>query len=162
LAAGLLAGGCAKNETQPPAAAAKAPETAPSGAGKIPVTTASAEAKAEFLKGRDSAEKLQITDSIAHYAKAASLDPGFASAELSPANSAPTGKEFFEHLHKAVGLADKASNGERLLILAAEAGANANPAKQKEYLDALVAAYPNDERAHFNLGGWYFGQQQYP
>ena len=61
-----------------------------------------------------------------------------------------------------MSLADKASNGERLLILATEAGANNNPAKQKEYLDQLVAAYPNDERAHFNLGGYYFGQQDYP
>src|ERR1041385_8083394 len=25
----------------------------------------------------------------------------------------------------------------------------------------LVAAYPNDERAHFNLGGYYFGQQDF-
>lgn len=160
LAAGLVAGGCAKKETS--ASAAAAPEATPAGGGKIPVTTSSAEAKAEFLKGRDNVERLLITDSIAHFQKAASLDPNFAWAELSLANSAPTGKEFFEHLHKAVSLADKASNGEKLLILATEAGANANPARQKEYLDALVAAYPNDERAHFNLGGYYFGQQDYP
>jgi tetratricopeptide (TPR) repeat protein len=60
-----------------------------------------------------------------------------------------------------VALADKASDGERMLIQAAEAGANADPAKQKEILDKLVAAYPNDERAHFNLGGYYFGQQDF-
>lgn len=166
LVLGLIAGwsqaGCAKRETPAPAQTTRAPEPTPAGGGKIPVTTSSAEAKAEFLKGRDDFEKLLITDSIAHFQKAVSLDPGFAWAELSLANSAPTGKEFFEHLHKAVSLADKASNGEKLLILAAEAGANADPAKQKEYLDALVAAYPNDERAHFNLGGFYFGQQQYP
>ena len=33
--------------------------------------------------------------------------------------------------------------------------------KQKDYLDKLVAAYPNDERAQFNLGNYYFGQQDY-
>ena len=162
LAAGWSEGGCAKKDTPTPAQTARAPEPTPAGGGKIPVTTSSGEAKAEFLKGRDNLEKLLITDSIAHFQKAVSLDPGFASAELALANSAPTGKEFFEHLQKAVGLADKASNGEKLLILATEAGANANPAKQKEYLDTLVAAYPNDERAHFNLGGYFFGQQQYP
>jgi tetratricopeptide (TPR) repeat protein len=162
LSAGPWTGGCAKKETPTPAPAPQAPQPTLAGGGKIPVTTSSAEARAEFLKGRDNFEKLLITDSIAHFQKAASLDPGFASAELALANSAPTGKEFFEHLHKAVGLADKASNGEKLLILAAEAGANANPAKQKEYLDTLVTAYPNDERAHFNLGGYFFfGQQQY-
>ena len=159
--AGLAIGGCAKKETAPPAAAVEAKTPTPAG-GKIPVTTASAEAKAEFLQGRDMAEKLLITDSVQHFQKAASLDPTFAWAELSLANSAPTGKEFFEHLHKAVGLAAKASDGERLLILATEAGANNDAVKQKEYLEQLVAAYPNDERAHFNLGGYYFGQLDYP
>jgi tetratricopeptide (TPR) repeat protein len=127
--------------------------------GKIPVTTSSEEARKEFLAGRDLAEKLRITDSIAHFDKAISLDPNFALAELNRANVSPTAKEFFEHLKKAVALADKASDGERMLIEANEAGANANPTKQKEILEKLVAAYPNDERAHFNLGGFYFGQQ---
>ncbi len=161
LAAGLSAAGCTRKETPTPAAAGPAPGPTAVGGGKIPVTTASAEARDEFLKGREDVEKLQITNSIAHFQKAASLDPAFAWAELGLANSAPTGKEFFEHLNKAVSLAGKASDGERLLILATEAGANTDAAKQKEYLDALVAAYPNDERAHFNLGGYYFGQQQY-
>src|SRR6266496_3747017 len=160
--AGLGSGGCAKKEVAAAAAVSEAPAPTPAGGGKIPVTTSSAEARAEFLQGRDLAEKLLVTDSNAHFAKAASLDPSFAWAELSLATSAPTGKEFFEHLNKAVSLADKASNGERLLILATEAGANNNALKQKEYLDQLVAAYPDDERAHFNLGGYYFGQQDYP
>jgi tetratricopeptide (TPR) repeat protein len=162
LTLGLAAGmtfACAKKEAPAPAAETQA--TAPDGE-KIPVTTASADAKAEFLQGRDLSEKLRITDSIAHFEKAASLDPSFALAELSLANSAPTGREFFEHLDKAVSLADKASNGEKLLILATQAGANNNPVKQKELLDELVAAYPNDERAHFNLGGYHFGQQEFP
>ncbi len=160
VAAGFATGGCAKKEAPAPAAAAVAPT--PAGGGKIPVTTSSAEAKAEFLQGRDMVEKLLITDSVAHFQKAVSLDPNFAWAELDLANSAPTGKEFFEHLHKAVSLADKASNGEKLLILATEAGANNNAVKQKEYLDQLVAAYPDDERAHFNLAAYHFGQQDYP
>ena len=129
--------------------------------GKIAVTTSSDEARKEFLAGRDLSEKLRITDSVAHYDKALSLDPNFALAELSRAQASPTAKEFFEHLKKAVALSDKASDGERLLIQAAEAGANGDPTKQKEILDKLVAAYPNDERAHFNLGGYYFGQQDF-
>ncbi len=129
--------------------------------GKIPVTTSSEEARKEFLAGRDLSEKLRITDSIAHFDKAISLDPNFALAELNRANVSPTAKEFFEHLKKAVALADKASDGERMLIQANEAGANGDPTKQKEILEKLVAAYPNDERAHFNLGGYYFGQQDF-
>ena len=159
VAAGIGVSACAKKEAPAPVAET---QPTPANGGKIPVTTASADAKTEFLQGRDLAEKLRITDSLAHFEKAASLDPNFAWAELNLATSAPTGKEFFEHLNKAVSLADKASNGEKLLILATEAGANNNAVKQKEYLDQLVAAYPNDERAHFNLGGYYFGQQDYP
>lgn len=155
------AGACAKKEAAAPAPAAAEAKPTPAGDGKIPITTASAEAKAEFIQGRDLTEKLKVTDAGPHYRKAVELDPNFAWAELSVANSAPTGKEFFEHLDKAVALADKASNGERLLIQAAKALANGDAVQQKEKLEALVAAYPNDERAHFNLGGFYFGQQEY-
>ena len=86
-------------------------------------------------------------------------DPNFALAHLNRANVSPTAKEFFDHLKQAVSLSDKASEGERLLILGTEAGANGNAPKQKETLEKLVAAYPNDERARFTLGGYYFGQQ---
>ena len=135
--------------------------TTSSNSGKIPVTTSSEEARKEFLQGRDLAEKLLAQDSIKHFDKAISLDPNFAYAELARANSSPTAKEFFDHMKKAVSLSGKASEGEKLLILANEAGANGDVAKQKEYLDKLVAAHPNDERARFNLGGYYFGQQDY-
>src|SRR6185295_20031244 len=99
LVVGVSVAGCAKKEA--PAPAAEATQATPADGGKIPVTTANADAKAEFLQGRDLAEKLVITDSIEHFQKATQLDPNFALAELSLANSAPTGGEFFEHLHKA-------------------------------------------------------------
>jgi hypothetical protein len=100
--------------------------------GKIAVTTSSEDARKEYLAGRDLQEKLRITDSIQHFDKAISLDSNFALAELNRAAVSPTAKEFFEHLNKAVSLAGKASDGERMLIEATEAGANANPTKQKE------------------------------
>ena len=137
-----------------------APAASPGG-GKIPVTTSSEEARKEFLQGRDLAERLLAQDSIQHFDKAVALDPNFALAELGRANASPTAKEFFDHLKKAVSLAGKASEGERLLILANEAGANGEAVKQKEHLDKLVAAHPNDERAHFQLGGYHFGQQDF-
>jgi tetratricopeptide (TPR) repeat protein len=127
--------------------------------GKIPITTKSADAKTEFLQGRDLSEKLLGQESLAHFDKAIALDPDFASAELARANNSPTAKEFFDHLNKAVSLADKASEGEKIYILANQAGANGDVTKQKEYLEKLVAAYPNDERAQLNLGNYYFAQQ---
>jgi tetratricopeptide (TPR) repeat protein len=133
---------------------------ASSDGGKIPITTSSEEARKEFLTGRDLSERLLAQDSLAHFDRALALDPEFASAELARGISSPTTKEFFEHQKKAVSLAAKASNGEKLLIMANEAGANGVTEIQKEYLDQLVAAYPNDERAQFTLGNYYFGQQQ--
>src|SRR4030095_4638625 len=128
---------------------------------KLPVTTKSEEARKEYLEGRALSEKLLAQDSLQHFDKAISLDGDFASAELARANASPTAKEFFEHLNKAVALAEKASEGERFLILANQAGVNGEVVKQKEYLDKLVAAYPDDERAHFTLGGYHFGQQEF-
>jgi tetratricopeptide (TPR) repeat protein len=129
--------------------------------GKVLITTKSEDARKEFLQGRDLAEKLLAQDSLQHFDKALALDPDFASAELARANNSPTAKEFFEHLNKAVSLADKASDGEKLFILANQAGTNGDVTKQKDDLDKLVTAYPNDERAQFVLGNYYFGQQEY-
>lgn len=162
IASVIALSGCAKVEEGKTPVAANNPNSANGESGKIPVTTSSEGARKEFLQGRDLSEKLLIQDSIQHFDKAISLDPNFALAELNRAQVSPTGKEFFDHLKKAVSLSDKASNGEKLLILGNEAGANGNAARQKDYLEQLVAAYPNDERAHFNLGGYYFGQQDMP
>jgi tetratricopeptide (TPR) repeat protein len=134
---------------------------AANGGGKVPLTTKSEDARKEFLQGRDLAERLLAQDSLQHFDKAVALDPDFPTAELARANNSPTAKEFFEHLNKAVSLADKASDGEKLLILANQAAANGDVPKQKDFLDKLVAAYPNDERAQFALGNYYFGQQEY-
>jgi tetratricopeptide (TPR) repeat protein len=130
-------------------------------AGKVPISTKSAEAKADFLKGRTLAENLRIHDSRAFMFRAIAKDPDFALAHLNLATSAPTGTEFFEHLGHAVRLAEKASPGERLIIQAAQAGANADAAKALELLQKLVADYPQDERGHFQLGNAYFGRQNY-
>jgi tetratricopeptide (TPR) repeat protein len=129
------------------------------GGDKIPITTSSEAAKKEFLAGRELADNLKATDAIAHFDKALELDPNFASAELARANVSGTAKEFRLHLDRAIALADKASEGERIAIQAAEAGAVGNAAKTKECLERNVALFPNDERARFALGVFYQGQQ---
>jgi tetratricopeptide (TPR) repeat protein len=161
LSAAALSGCAPAGEVGKAPAPAPAASPAGPGGGKIPVTTSSEEARKEFLQGRDLAERLLAQDSIQHFDKAISLDPNFAQAELGRANASQTAKEFFDHLKKAVDLSGKASEGERLLILATQAGANGEALKQKEQLDKLVAAHPDDERAHFNLGGYHFGQQEF-
>ncbi len=134
---------------------------AASDAGKVPITTNSEEARKEYLQGRDLSERLLGADSVQHFDKAIVLDPDFATAELARANNSPTANEFFEHEKKALNLAEKTSEGEKLLILANEAGINGDVTKQKDCLERLVAAFPNDERAQFALGTFYFGQQDY-
>jgi tetratricopeptide (TPR) repeat protein len=137
-----------------------APSVASASEGKIPITTKSEEARQEFLQGQSLSDRLLAQDSLQHFDKAIALDPDFAVAELARANNSPTTKEFFEHQQKATALAEKVSDGERLLILANQAGANAEVIKQKDYLEKLLTAYPNDERAQLIAGNFYFGQQQ--
>jgi len=131
------------------------------GSGKIPVTTSSVEAKQQYVKGRTLGENLRAYDSREFLTQAAAKDPGMALAHYNLALNAPTAKDFFEHLKRAVALADKASEGERLMILGLQAGANADTKLQRDYYERLTAAYPRDERGHFLLGGAYFGQQDY-
>ncbi|HTS89345.1 MAG TPA: tetratricopeptide repeat protein [Gemmatimonadales bacterium] len=135
---------------------------AATGDGKIPVTTVSDAARKEFLQGRELADNLRLADAIAHFDKAIALDPNFASAELARANVAPTVKDFQLHLDRAVALSSKASEGERLAILAAQAGSVGNAAKVREYLERSATLFPKDERAQFAVGAFYQGQQELP
>src|ERR1700733_8326438 len=106
---------------------------ASSDAAKIPITTTSEEARKGFGEGRGLSDRVLWHEAVHHFDKAIALDPEFASAELARANNSNTAKEFFEHQKKALALADKASEGEKLLIWANEAAANGEVVKQKEY-----------------------------
>jgi tetratricopeptide (TPR) repeat protein len=129
------------------------------GAGKVPVTTSSDEARTAYLEGQVLLDNIVITDARPFFEKAVAADPDFALAYLRLAFTQTNPSDFRAQLQKASALADSVSEGERLWILAVEAGNQGNPAKALELLQQLVAAYPNDERAHFLLGGNYFGRQ---
>jgi tetratricopeptide (TPR) repeat protein len=143
------------------ASTATAAEGASANTGAIPLTAASDEARRLYREGRALSEQLRAHDGRQRYEQAVAKDPAFAMGHYQLAANAATAKDFFSHLKQAVALSDRASDGERLMILALEAGGNANPTKQLEILRELVGKYPNDERAHFQLGGSYFGQQEY-
>jgi len=128
---------------------------------KIPVTTVSEEGKTEFLAGRDLFEKLEQRESLTYFENAISKDNEFAMAYYYHALSNPTTKGFFEDLKNAVAFKDKSSQGEKLIILALQAAVDGNQQRQEDYLTQLVDLYPNDERAHGQLGQFYFGQQNY-
>lgn len=129
--------------------------------GKVPITAVSDEAKQDFLAGRDTFEKLQFQKSLQHFENALAKDNTLAQAHYYHAIANPTTKGFFEDVDKAMALVDNVSEGEKLMIMSLQAGANGEPKKQEEYLTKLVQLYPNDERAHGLLGQFYFGQQDY-
>ncbi len=141
----ILLTGCSKNEDE----------------GKIAVSTMSAEAKNDFVQGRDLFEKLQQRESLQYFENAIAADNEFAAAYYYHSLANPTAKGFFEDLDNAVVYADKASEGEKLIILALKAGVDGNQVQQEEYLKKLVGLYPDDERAQSQLGQFYFGQQKY-
>jgi tetratricopeptide (TPR) repeat protein len=128
---------------------------------KIPITTASPEAKKLYVQGRDLAEKLRATDARKLYEQAVARDPSFALGYVGLANTSGTNREFVEATARAVALADKASEGERLIIRALDDGLKGNPAAVLSHFTQLVKLYPNDERAHNLLGNTYFGRQEY-
>jgi tetratricopeptide (TPR) repeat protein len=128
---------------------------------KIPVTSASDEARSLYVKGRDLSEQLRNQDARPLFEQAVAKDSTFALAHYNLALTAPTTKEFLEHLGQAVAHSSKASEGEQLLIRSLEAQAKADPAKSLQLREEMVAKYPQDERAHFNLGNTYNGRQQY-
>jgi len=127
----------------------------------VPVTTASEGARKAYLKGRDLLEKLRATDARQYFEKAAALDPSCAIAHLGLATTSPTAPDFFAALAESVRLADRASAGERLIILAFEAGANLEIDHQRELLQQLVDAYPDDARAHGLIGNFYYARQEW-
>jgi tetratricopeptide (TPR) repeat protein len=139
-----------------PAEEPAAPEAA-----EIPITTASDEARQAFVEGRDLNERLRGTDAHGFFRRAVELDPDFAWAHLLAGFTGSTNQEFFDSLARAVELVDRVSEGERLLILATQAGVDGKPEEQRNFLTQLVERYPADKRAHNALGGFHFGRQEY-
>src|SRR6185436_20522665 len=130
-------------------------------AGQIPITTSSAEAKQLYLKGRDLQEKLRATDARPLFEQALAKDPAFTLAAVGLANSSGTAKEFFDGVSRAVSLSAKASEPEKLVVCALDAGAKDEPARQKECLTKLTTACPDDARAQNLMGAFHFGRQDY-
>ncbi|KAB2969324.1 MAG: tetratricopeptide repeat protein, partial [Thermoanaerobaculia bacterium] len=134
---------------------------APAAGEKVPITTSSDAARASYLEARGLVERLRAQEAKAVFRKAVDADPEFALAWLGLAGAQNSAKEFFAALDRAVALAPKATPAERLMIAAAQAGAQGDNATQTRKLQKLTALYPSDERALVLLGNVHFAAQRY-
>lgn len=128
---------------------------------KIPITTSSAEARAAYLKARSLVENLRSAEARPLLDEAISKDPNFALAHLLRAQTATSTNEFLSGINAAVAAVGKVTNGEQLLIKEQEAFVTGDSKARTEYLTKLVAAFPDDERAHWFFGVCYYGLRQY-
>jgi pentatricopeptide repeat protein len=128
---------------------------------EIPITTSSKEARDLFINGRDKLENLEGAVAAEFFDKAIALDPSFAMAYLLRSQSGGGFNVARLNREKAVSLVDKASQGERHWILAAQAFAEANRTAWKEHLDQLVKLHPRDKRVHYAMGLYFYNAQHY-
>ena len=109
---------------------------------KVPITTASAEARDLYLKGRDLAEKLRATDARRFYEQAVQKDSTFALGYVGLANTSGTTKQFIDAVTRAAALAGSASPGEVHIIRGLEANMKGDPAGALNHYKELVASLP--------------------
>ena len=128
---------------------------------KIPISTASIEARQAYHEGRELFENVRLTEANQRFRAAVEADPSFATGWLMVANTSATAPDFFAALRHALAEIDGASEGERLRIEAFQANVNGETDIERTSLEALVAAYPGDERAHSDFGTFLAAQQEY-
>lgn len=127
---------------------------------RIPVTTSSDQARADYMKGVELANKLRANDAMQYFNKAVSEDSNFAIAYLARARATQSNADFFRDLNKAVSLAKNVSQAESLMIMGTQAQLEQNPSKEKDDYEKLDSLYPNDPQALNLLGNFYFVQRQ--
>jgi tetratricopeptide (TPR) repeat protein len=165
-ACGLIVGaaGCRSKDSGTETASRRTADSVDASAERgdeVAITTASDEARTLYLRGRELSEQLRLHDARKLFEQAAAKDPTFALVHYDLAFASPTSKEFLAHLNEAVRLSSKASEGERLMILALQAGANGDSKMSLEYNRQLAAKYPRDARAQTLLGNAYANQQEF-
>jgi len=125
---------------------------------EIPVTTSSDEARKLFVEGRDKFENVELAAAANLLDKAIQKDPSFALAYFYRSQSGGGAEAFRKNIDMAVGLADKVSPGERLMILGAKANFDGNDVLFKKYADELLKTFPNDKRARMLMANYHAGE----
>ena len=130
--------------------------------GKIPMTTSSGMARSHFLAGRQFVDNLRLTDAIADFQESSGDRFQFRTRiPLSRTNGprTPDSSSLIWRKPSNSPLGFQKVNGCGFSVFVPRA--SGDPASQKSYLTKLVAAFPEDERAHTLLGILHFGLQEY-
>ncbi len=136
-------------------AACGAPEEVPRAPAieEVPVTTASAEALADFERGRDRMDVGRRQEANEHFEAAVARDPTFVYAYLNVARTAASWQEFHDNHQLAMANLGGKSEGERLLAEIYQTIFDNDAEKRIELAQALVSAYPLSPRAWLVLAG---------
>jgi tetratricopeptide (TPR) repeat protein len=129
--------------------------------GKVPITTSSKKARKVFLEARQLQDNLRLSEAHERYLKAVELDPDFALAHLGLVQTALSADELLHSIKRAAELADTVSPGEAHMIRVAEANTNGRPEIARQHLEALAAAFPDDQRVHLMVGHFHFARSEW-
>ena len=121
------------------------------------VTTASLKALEFYAQGQELWVKGKYNEAVKMYEAALQEDPGFAMAHAALGNAYVShiynqpskGREFFA---RALELASRTTDRERLLIQAAAAAAGGDASEAMRLYGAYLATYPDDTRVRYSLG----------
>lgn len=132
--------------------------------GKMPLTTSSSEAREAYLQAMQYMDKVQPEKARPLFEQAVAADPDFIMAYVGLARSQGVIKDTRTIMKKVVEMSTtvKMSDGETVFIQGLVAAINGDGATFVANTKKLGEMYPNDERVQLQLGGYYFGNSQYP
>ncbi len=135
--------------------ACRAPEEAPPEPviEELPVTTSSAEALADFERGRELMDVGRYREANELFEAAVARDSGFTYAYLNIARTAASWQEFNDNQKLAMTHLEGKSEGERLLAEIYQTIFDNDAEKRIELARALVEQYPRSPRAWLVLAG---------
>ncbi|MDX1531299.1 MAG: SgcJ/EcaC family oxidoreductase [Rhodothermales bacterium] len=126
----------------------------------VPVTTDSEDARAHFEKGRHAASNVQFDKARMHFDAALEADPEFVLAHLYRAAFSPPEKRA-AHLEKAKRHLADASEGERMMVEAYEAGEADDYDGEVALYTSIAERYTDDPYPHLHLGWAHYGAERY-
>jgi tetratricopeptide (TPR) repeat protein len=118
---------------------------------EIPITTASSEARADFIAAQAALDRGDAPVANTLLRDALAKDPGFVYAWVNLGVAAFSPEEFAQSVKRAAEAAPRVSEGEQLLVRIGERFLDNDFAGQLQLAKDLTAKYPNSPRAWLNL-----------